>query len=86
MGIEYYLKAAVSEYVDKDGATKKRYATIGIVTRTKKNDLMAKIEMIPLLGLKDGSLWCYLNVPEDKDIKDPFPKSLNDISEDTIPF
>ena len=85
MGIEYYLKAAVSEYVDKDGATKKRYATIGIVTRTKKNDLMAKIEMIPLLGLKDGSLWCYLNVPEDKDTKDPFPKSLNDISED-VPF
>ena len=85
MGIEYYLKAAVSEYVDKDGATKKRYATIGIVTRTKKNDLMAKIEMIPLLGLKDGSLWCYLNVPEDKDTKDPFPKSLNDIPED-VPF
>ena len=85
MGIEYYLKAAVSEYVDKDGATKKRYATIGIVTRTKKNDLMAKIEMIPLLGLKDGSLWCYLNVPEDKDTKDPFPKSLADIPDD-IPF
>ena len=25
-----------------------------------------KLEMIPLLGLKDGSLWCYLNIPEDK--------------------
>ncbi len=86
MGIKFYIKAAVSEYQDQAGVSKKRYQTIGIVTETKKGDLMAKIEMIPLLGLKDGSLWCYLNVPEDKDTKDPFPKSLNDIPEDTIPF
>jgi hypothetical protein len=85
MGIKYYIKAAVSEYQDQAGVSKKRYQTIGIVTETKKGDLMAKIEMIPLLGLKDGSLWCYLNVPEDKDTKDPFPKSLNNIPED-VPF
>lgn len=66
MAIKYYVKAAVSEYVDKDGANKKRYQTIGIVTETKKGDLMMKLEMIPLLGLKEGTLWCYLNVPDDK--------------------
>ena len=66
MGIEYYLKAAISEYVDKDGATKKRYQTIGIVTKTKKNDLMFKLELIPLLSMKEGAIWGYLNVPEDK--------------------
>ena len=84
MGIEYYLKAAVSEYVDKDGATKKRYATIGIVTRTKKNDLMAKIEMLPLLGMKEGAFWCYLNVPEEK-TDQPKSSNLSDIESD-IPF
>ena len=81
MAIEYYVKAAVSEYVDKDGATKKRYQTIGIVTRTKKNDLMLKLEMIPFLGLKEGTLWAYLNVPDDK----PQSPSLQQIDED-IPF
>jgi hypothetical protein len=82
MSIEYYVKAPVSEYTDKDGQQKKRYATIGIVTRTKKNDLMMKLEMIPLLGLKEGSLWAYLNVPEDKSDQ---PKNLADIESD-IPF
>ena len=85
MGIEYYLKAAVSEYVDKDGATKKRYATIGIVTRTKKNDLMAKIEMLPLLGMKEGAFWCYLNVPEDKAEGQKPTANLTDMESD-IPF
>ena len=84
MGIEYYIKAAVSEYVDKDGATKKRYQTIGIVTRTKKNDLMMKLEMIPLLGLKEGTLWCYLNVPDDKAPGAP-TKDLAHLDEN-IPF
>jgi hypothetical protein len=84
MGIEYYIKAAVSEYVDKDGATKKRYQTIGIVTRTKKNDLMMKLEMIPLLGLKEGTLWCYLNVPDDKAPGAP-TKDLANLDEN-IPF
>jgi hypothetical protein len=85
MGIEYYVKAAISEYQDKDGVAKKRYQTIGIVTRTKKNDLMMKLEMIPLLGLKEGSLWCYLNVPEDKPEGKSQSNSLNQL-EDDVPF
>lgn len=85
MGIEYYVKAAISEYQDKDGVAKKRYQTIGIVTRTKKNDLMMKLEMIPLLGLKDGSLWCYLNVPDDKPEGKPQGNSFNQLQDD-VPF
>lgn len=81
MGIEYFVKAAVSEYQDKDGTTKKRYQTVGIVTRTKKNDLMIKLEMIPLLGLKEGAFWGYLNVPEEKSDN---PKVT--IDDSTIPF
>jgi hypothetical protein len=84
MGIKYYLKAAISEYVDKDGATKKRYQTIGIVTETKKNDLMFKLEMIPLLGLKEGAIWGYLNEPEEK-TDQPKPSNLADLESD-IPF
>jgi len=83
MGIEYYLKAAVSEYTDKDGQQKKRYQTVGIVTKTKKGDLMAKIEMLPLLGMKEGAFWCYLNVPEDK--PDTKTNNLADMESD-IPF
>ena len=85
MGIEYYVKAAISEYQDKDGVAKKRYQTIGIVTRTKKNDLMMKLEMIPLLGLKDGSLWCYLNVPDDKPEGKTQSNSFNQLQDD-VPF
>jgi hypothetical protein len=85
MSIEYYVKAAVSEYTDKDGQQKKRYQTIGIVTRTKKNDLMMKLEMIPLLGLKEGSLWAYLNVPEDKPEGKTASPALEAINDD-IPF
>jgi hypothetical protein len=81
MGIKYYVKAPVSEYVDKDGTNKKRYQTIGIVTETKKGDLMIKLEMIPFLGLKEGTLWAYLNVPEDK----PTSPSLQQL-EDDVPF
>lgn len=85
MGIEYYVKAAISEYQDKDGVAKKRYQTIGIVTRTKKNDLMMKLEMIPLLGLKEGSLWCYLNVPDDKPEGKTQSNSFNQLQDD-VPF
>lgn len=85
MGIEYYLKAAISEYVDKDGATKKRYTTIGIVTKTKKNDLMFKLELIPLLGLKEGAIWGYLNVPEEKTEGQKPAVNLETI-EDDVPF
>jgi hypothetical protein len=81
MAIKYYVKAPVSEYTDKDGTAKKRYQTIGIVTETKKGDLMIKLEMIPFLGLKEGTLWAYLNVPEDK----PQSPSLQQLDED-VPF
>ena len=81
MAIKYYVKAPVSEYTDKDGTAKKRYQTIGIVTETKKGDLMIKLEMIPFLGLKEGTLWAYLNVPEDK----PQSPSLQQL-EDDVPF
>jgi hypothetical protein len=84
MAIKYYVKAAVSEYVDQAGANKKRYQTIGIVTETKKGDLMMKLEMIPLLGLKEGTLWCYLNVPDDKAPGVP-AKDLSQLDEN-IPF
>ena len=81
MAIRYYVKAPVSEYTDKDGASKKRYQTIGIVTETKKGDLMLKLEMIPFLGLKEGTLWAYLNVPDDK----PQSPSLQQLDDD-VPF
>jgi len=84
MAIKWYVKAPVSEYTDKDGQAKKRYQTIGIVTETKKGDLMMKLEMIPLLGFKEGSLWAYLNVPEDK-AEQPKASNLADIESD-IPF
>ena len=86
MAIRYYVKAPVSEYTDKDGASKKRYQTIGIVTETKKGDLMLKLEMIPFLGLKEGTLWAYLNVPEDKPDGKPEDKQANFIKDDDIPF
>lgn len=81
LGIRYYIKAAVSEYQDKDGKAKKKYQSIGIILETK-NGLMLKLETIPLFSLKDGCLIAYLNDPEPKDA---FPKSLNDIPED-VPF
>ena len=84
MAIKFYVKAAVSEYTDQAGVSKKRYQTIGIVTETKKGDLMMKLEMIPLLGLKDGTLWCYLNVPDDKAPSAP-TKDLANMDEN-IPF
>jgi hypothetical protein len=85
MAIKYYVKAAISEYTDQAGAVKKRYNTVGIVTETKKGDLMMKLEMIPMLGLKEGALWFYLNVPEDKPEGKQASQSLNQI-EDDIPF
>ena len=88
MAIEFYVKAAVSEYVDQAGVTKKRYQTIGIVTKTKKGDLMFKLELIPLLGMKEGAIWGYLNVPEDKDDAKPSYKPATGLAdlESDIPF
>ena len=85
MGIKYYLKAPVSEYSDKAGEPKKRYQTIGIVTETKKGDLMFKLELIPLLGMKEGAIWGYLNVPEEKTEGNAKPANLADLESD-IPF
>jgi hypothetical protein len=81
MAIRYFVKAALSEYTDKDGKTKKKYQSIGVVIETK-NGLMLKLESLPLLSLKEGSLMCYLNEPEEKV---DFPKTLNDVPED-LPF
>lgn len=67
MAITHYVKAAVSEYQDKDGATKKRYQTIGVIMETK-HGLMLKLESLPLFAMKDGGLLAYLNPPEDKAI------------------
>ena len=86
MAIKYYVKAAISEYQDQAGVNKKRYQTIGIVTETKKGDLMMKLEMIPLLGLKVGALWCYLNVPDDKPEGKSQGNSSNQLQDDAIPF
>ena len=82
MAITHYVKAAVSEYQDQSGATKKRYQTIGIVMETK-HGLMLKIESLPLFAMKDGQILAYLNVPEDKDAKPAKPEPLG---EDSIPF
>lgn len=82
MAIKFHVKAAISEYTDNTGQAKKRYQTIGIVTETAKGDLMIKLESIPLLAMKEGALWAYLNVPEDK----PQGTSINAIKDDSIPF
>lgn len=85
MGIEYYVKAPISEFKGDDGQMKKRYQIIGIVMTTKNGDLMLKLESIPLLGLKDGSLWAYLNKPELENKPSEDKKSLKDLDSD-IPF
>ena len=85
MAIKYYVKAAISEYTDQSGANKKRYQTIGIITETKKGDLMMKLEMIPLLGLKEGTLWAYLNIPEEKPEGKQSSQSLQQLDDD-VPF
>jgi hypothetical protein len=63
MGIKYYVKAVTSEYVDKEGNSKKRYSSIGTIFETK-HGLMLSLETLPLHGLKDGKLLCYLNEPD----------------------
>ena len=89
MGIKFYVKAAISEYTDKEGKSKKKYQSIGVVIETK-NGLMLKLETIPLLAMKEGSLMAYLNDMEEAKLTDfpksDFPKSLADIPDDSIPF
>jgi len=86
MAIKYYVKAPVSEYTDQTGQNKKRYQTIGIVTQTQKGDLMMKLELVPLLGMKEGAIWAYLNVPEDKPKPAEDAPAANTIKDDDIPF
>lgn len=83
MAITHYVKAAVSEYTDKTGASKKRYQTIGIVMDTKHGKML-KIETIPLYAMKEGSLLCYLNEPEEKPADGTVSKDVT-LSDD-IPF
>jgi hypothetical protein len=85
MAIQYFVKAAVSEYQDKDGTTKKRYQSIGVIMETK-HGLMLKLETLPLFAMKEGGLLAYLNPPEDKAIPtQQASKSFTDIKED-VPF
>ena len=84
MAIQYFVKAAVSEYEDKaDGKMKKRYASIGVIMDTK-HGLMLKIETLPLFALKDGGLLAYLNPPEDKAI--PTQQVSKSFIDDSAPF
>jgi len=87
MAIKYFVKAAVSEYEDKtDGKMKKRYQSIGVIMETK-HGLMLKIESLPIFAMKEGSIFAYLNEPEEKGANAPAPvaKSVDNIDED-IPF
>jgi len=84
MAIRYYIKAAISEFTDKDGKAKKKYQSIGVVFDTK-HGLMMSLESLPFLSLKDGKLVAYLNEPEDKPSGE-FPATLADIKDDSIPF
>ena len=84
MSVKYFIKAVTSEYQDKDGATKKRYSTIGTVFEMKKGGLMMSIETIPIFGMKEGKLLCYLNEPETEG--KPVAKPSNLIQDDDIQF
>lgn len=88
MSIKYYIKSARTRYTDKEGKEKTKYENIGIVMETK-HGLMLKIETIPLLQLKDGSIMAYLNTPEEENRNktEPAPAVEPQPSEDPdIPF
>jgi hypothetical protein len=83
MAIQYFVKAAVSEYEDKtDGKMKKRYQSIGVIMDTK-HGLMLKLETLPFFAMKEGGLLAYLNPPEDKAI--PTQQVTKDFK-DNVPF
>jgi hypothetical protein len=85
MAIKYFVKAAVSEYEDKnDGKVKKRYQSIGIIMETK-HGLMLKLESLPIYAMKEGSILAYLNEPEDKAAPAAKSTNLSDLESD-IPF
>jgi hypothetical protein len=84
MAIKYFVKAAVSEYEDKtDGKMKKRYQSIGVIMETK-HGLMLKIESLPMFAMKEGSIFAYLNEPEEKSDQPKLAKQSNDL--DDPPF
>lgn len=88
MSIKYYIKSARTRYTDKEGKEKTKYENIGIVMETK-HGLMMKIEVIPLMQLKDGSIMAYLNTPEEENRNktEPAPAVEPQSSEDPdIPF
>lgn len=88
MSIKYYIKSARTRYTDKEGKEKTKYENIGIVMETK-HGLMMKIEVIPLMQLKDGSIMAYLNTPEEENRNktEPAPAAEQQPSEDPdIPF
>jgi len=81
MAIKYFVKAAVSEYEDKtDGKIKKRYQSIGVIMETK-HGLMLKIESLPIYAMKEGSIFAYLNEPEEKNDQPKLAKQSNDLDE-----
>ena len=84
MSVKYFVKAAVSEYKDQAGAVKKKYQSIGVVLETK-HGLMLKIENLPLFAMKEGAIFAYLNVPEDKPTGAAPATNLADMESD-IPF
>ena len=83
MAITHFVKAAVSEYQDKEGAIKKRYQSIGVIMETK-HGLMLKLEILPLYAIKEGGLLAYLNPPEDKAI--PTQQVSKEFIDDSVPF
>jgi len=86
MSVKYFVKAAVSEYKDQSGAVKKKYQSIGVVLETK-HGLMLKIENLPMFAMKEGAIFAYLNVPEEKGSEgSPAPKNNIDHIEEDIPF
>ena len=84
MSVKYFVKAAVSEYKDQAGVAKKKYQSIGVVLETK-HGLMLKIENLPLFAMKEGAIFAYLNVPEDKPAGAAPTANLADMESD-IPF
>jgi hypothetical protein len=83
MAIKYFVKAAVSEY-ESEGKMKKRYQSIGVIMETK-HGLMLKIESLPIFAMKEGSIFAYLNEPEEKGSNATASKSVENIDED-VPF
>ena len=83
---KYDVVATVGEYKTKDGATKKRYLTVGTVFEGEKG-LSMKLEALPLS--KEWSGWLSLYEPRDNNQQQPKPSGYQPKSEadgDDIPF